>query len=78
MSEKTTTKRKNLMDAELKAERDKKISYFKVKQKQSYEFKVAYARSRAREFVKECDKRGINYHISVGGLDSITLLLFFT
>ena len=46
---------KNLMDSDVKAERDKKISYFKVKQKQSYEFKVAYARSRAREFVKECE-----------------------
>lgn len=67
---------KNLMDSDVKAERDKKISYFKVKQKQSYEFKVAYARTRVREFIKECDKRGINYHVSVGGLDSITLLMF--
>lgn len=53
-----------------------KISDFLVKEQQPYEFKVRYAEIRAREFVSECDKRGLNYHISVGGLDSITLLLF--
>ena len=37
---------------------------------------MRYAADRARAFVKECDKRGLNYHVSVGGLDSITLLLF--
>ena len=73
---KTTTKRRNLMDAGLKAERDRKIADFKVKQQQSYEFKVAYARTRAREFVNECYKRDLDYHVSVGGLDSITLFLF--
>ena len=76
MSEKTTTKRKNLMDAGLKAERDRKIADFKVKQQQSYEFKLAYARTRVREFVNECYKRDLDYHVSVGGLDSITLFLF--
>lgn len=55
---------------------DKKIADFRVKQKQSYDFKVLYAETRAREFVEECDRRGLNYHVSVGGLDSITLLLF--
>ncbi len=41
-----------------------------------YSFKVEYAKIRAKEFVAECEKRGLNYHVSVGGLDSITLLLF--
>lgn len=41
-----------------------------------YEFKVAYAEARAWEFVNECGKRGLNYHVSVGGLDSITLFIF--
>ena len=53
-----------------------KIADFKVKQRQPYAFKVRYAELRAREFAEECDRRGLNYHVSVGGLDSITLLLF--
>lgn len=55
---------------------DEKIAAFIVKQKQPYDFKVAYAEARAWEFVNECGKRGLNYHVSVGGLDSITLFLF--
>lgn len=53
-----------------------KIANFMVKQKQPYEFKKRYAELRAREFVNECNKRELNYHVSVGGLDSITLFLF--
>lgn len=53
-----------------------RISSFMVKEKQPYDFKVRYAEIRAREFVAECDKRNLNYHVSVGGLDSITLYLF--
>ncbi len=54
----------------------KRIADFMVKEKMPYEFKVKYARVRAQEFVRECDKRELNYHVSVGGLDSITLFLF--
>ena len=54
----------------------RKMADFMVKMKQPYEFKKRYAELRAREFVTECDKRGLNYHVSVGGLDSITLFLF--
>ena len=53
-----------------------KISSFKAKQKMPYEFKINYARIRAQEFVRECDLRDMNCHVSVGGLDSITLLFF--
>lgn len=53
-----------------------KIASFIVKEKQPYEFKVKYAELRAREFASECEKRGLNYHVSVGGLDSITLYMF--
>lgn len=53
-----------------------KIAQFRAKMKQPYEFKVKYAEIRAREFISECDGRGLNYHVSVGGLDSITLFLF--
>lgn len=55
---------------------EKKIADFKVKQQQPYEFKVAYAESRVWEFIKECGKRDLNCHVSVGGLDSITLCYF--
>ena len=55
---------------------DKKIADFMAKEKQPYWFKKQYAAIRAREFASECDKRGLNYHVSVGGLDSIVLFLF--
>lgn len=41
-----------------------------------YEAKKNHAEVRAREFVNDCAREGLNYHVSVGGLDSITLLLF--
>jgi len=53
-----------------------KIADFQLKQKMPYEFKVNYAQIRAREFELECTRRGLNTHVSVGGLDSITLLVF--
>lgn len=55
---------------------DKRIADFKVKQQMPYEFKKNYAYKRAWEFFDECNKRGLNCHVSVGGLDSITLFLF--
>lgn len=54
----------------------RRIADFQVKQQMGYDFKVRYAERRAREFVEECDRRELNYHVSVGGLDSITLFLF--
>lgn len=53
-----------------------KVAMFRVKQKQSYEFKRKYAAVRAIQFVRECDLRNLDYHVSVGGLDSIVLYLF--
>jgi len=55
---------------------DRKIADFMAKQKQPYEFKIRYAEMRAREFYEECGRRDLNCHVSVGGLDSITLLVF--
>lgn len=55
---------------------DRKIADFMLKQKQPYEFKVRYAEIRAWEFYEECGRRDLNTHVSVGGLDSITLLVF--
>ena len=52
------------------------MASFLQKEKQPYEFKRKYAQIRAEEFALECDGRGLNYHVSVGGLDSIVLYLF--
>lgn len=49
------------------------ISVFRQKQALPYEQKVLHAKNRAWEFYNEL---GGNVHISVGGLDSITLLIF--
>lgn len=49
---------------------------FYAKQNLPYVVKVRRAAQRVHEFVREMDKRGCNCHVSVGGLDSITLLMF--
>lgn len=53
-----------------------KIESFIEKQKYPYEVKVRYAEKKCHEFVKGCKERGLTCHVSVGGLDSITLLCF--
>lgn len=49
---------------------------FMEMQKWDYKTKLFHAASRANDFVNECKRRGLNYHASVGGLDSITMLLW--
>lgn len=66
----------NVLERMERIDAKKRIADFMVKEKMPYEFKVRYAAIRAREFVRECEKRDLNYHVSVGGLDSITLFLF--
>lgn len=66
----------NVMERMKQIGADKKIADFRIKQQQPYEYKKNYAYTRAWEFVDECSKRGLNCHVSVGGLDSITLFLF--
>ena len=66
----------NCLEHMARIDAKRKIADFMVKEQQDYEFKVKYAEIRALEFVQECDRRGLNYHVSVGGLDSITLYLF--
>lgn len=50
------------------------IETFEYLQSMPYSIKVEIAKTRIREFELECGIRGIDTHISVGGLDSITLL----
>ena len=66
----------NVLERMKRIDADKKIADFMAKEKLPYSVKVKYARIRAQEFVRECEKRDLNYHVSVGGLDSITLFLF--
>ena len=68
--------KENVIQRHERLQTEKKIADFIVKQHMSYEFKVRYAEIRAREFIRECDMRDLNTHVSVGGLDSITLLMF--
>lgn len=66
----------NILERNARIGADKKRADFMVKQKMPYEFKKQYAAIRAREFVRMCDENDMNYHVSVGGLDSITLYVF--
>lgn len=53
-----------------------KVANFKARQQLPYDVKIKRAEIRAYEFKEEMESRGLNCHVSVGGLDSITLLLF--
>lgn len=66
----------NVLERLKRIDADKRIADFNVKMKMDYSFKRKYAAIRVHEFIRECGKRDLNYHVSVGGLDSITLLLF--
>lgn len=68
--------KENVLERMERIDARKKMADFQVKMRMPYDFKVKYAAIRAREFVSECEKRELNYHVSVGGLDSITLFLF--
>ena len=59
-----------------KDEKKKKRAYMSAMQALPYEVKIKRAELRAYEFVEKLDDMGFSAHISVGGLDSITLLLF--
>lgn len=52
------------------------IAEFIANQKLPYKEKVTFAKQRAIEFADMVELNGYNCHVSVGGLDSITLLLF--
>lgn len=67
---------KELSLEEWKKEKSKKRAQFVAMQRLPYEIKIKRAEQRVIEFVTEMEKRGHNYHVSVGGLDSITLYLF--
>lgn len=59
--------KENCLERMQRIDSKRKIADFMVKEQQPYSFKVRYAAIRAREFAQECDRRGLNYHVSVGG-----------
>ena len=67
---------KELTLEEFKENKKKKKAQMVAMQALPYEVKVKRAEIRAYEFITELEKRGFNAHVSVGGLDSIVLLLF--
>lgn len=68
--------KKDLTTAEWKEEKKKKKSQMTAMQALPYEVKVKRAQMRIKEYIAKLDEMGLNAHISVGGLDSIVLLLF--
>lgn len=68
--------KENILERRERLGTDEKIAAFRQKQSLPYAQKVLLARKRAEEFEAECMERGLNTHVSVGGLDSITLLVF--
>lgn len=67
---------RELTKEEWKEQKAKKRAQFVAKQQLPYEIKIKKAELRAYEFYEEMQNRGHNCHVSVGGLDSITLYLF--
>ena len=65
-----------LTTEEWKAEKKKKKAQMVAMQALPYEVKVKRAELRAREYIEKLDDMELNANVSVGGLDSIVLLLF--
>ncbi len=66
---------KTVLERKMENNTERKVAMFRVKQQQDYAFKVRYAEIRAWEFFNHPEVDG-NCYVAVGGLDSITLLLF--
>lgn len=61
---------------EYKKHKQQKHEEMLQKQQLPYSTKVEMSKERVIGFIEECDRRGLNYHVSVGGLDSIVLACF--
>lgn len=68
--------KRELTTEEWKAEKRKKKAKMIAMQALPYEVKIKRAELRAREYIEKLDDMELNAHVSVGGLDSIVLLLF--
>lgn len=67
---------KNVYEQMEEIDAKEQIEKFRQLSGMDYQGKVSHAFERAKSFVRECNEKSVNYHVSVGGLDSITLFLF--
>ena len=67
---------KEISREEWREKKKQKRAQMQAMQALPYEVKIKRAEMRAREFVEKLDDMGLEAHVSVGGLDSIVLLLF--
>ena len=65
-----------LSTEEWKTEKKRKRAQMTAMQALPYKVKVKRAELRAKEYIERLDDMGLQAHVSVGGLDSIVLLLF--
>ena len=65
----------DIQNAWRKAKQDMKRNFTEIQQL-DYEVKLERQEGKAHEFLIEMQKRGFNAHVSVGGLDSITLFVW--
>ena len=65
-----------LTTEEWRAEKRRKKAEMAQRQSLPYEAKLKRATMLAHEFQDEMEARGLNCHVSVGGLDSIVLSVF--
>lgn len=75
MQVKIMTEREQTVEEWITERKQKKQKWAAI-QALPYEVKVKRAELRALEFIEKLDDMGLNAHVSVGGLDSITLLVF--
>lgn len=66
----------DLTTEEWKKEKREKKARFTALQRLPYEVKLKRQEQKAWEFYEEIQARGLNCHVSVGGLDSITLYIW--
>lgn len=68
--------KQELTTEEWKEKKKEKKAQMAAMQALPYEVKIKRAELRAREYIEKLDDMGLKAHVSVGGLDSIVLLLF--
>ena len=61
---------------ETEEEKRARLQHNEIQLNLPYKLKVKHAEERVRDWRETCDSFGKNYAVSVGGLDSITLLMF--
>ena len=64
---------KSILERMKEENTEEKVARFRINQGLPYEQKIAYAAKRVEEFFSECERRGLNCHVSVGGLGQMKM-----